>query len=223
MKKLLIFAYILTVLLFAGFARSEVTSTSMLVPQSAHFNTKHNLLYLNGLTDQSCLSKLTPHFEVINQNTAEIKFLGINISEICNLNTEEYFEVAFDVKTLGKMARQLNLNPLSSIQIQTQEGLLELPLLVKDLNSSFSFSSVSHMGLVLQLTNDSYALLTADENLILLNNTKIKWARFLNQNVVVFGHDLPFHLPVVELGKGNESDYAPESQLLVTAVTSNSL
>lgn len=192
MKNILIGIYIIAVLLISAFARA-----SQITIHSSNFNSKSNILKVNGYYNGICLKHVRPSLKVeqFNNGLPDYK-LNLLADEICPPQVRNYkFEMAIDSRTLGLPENEiLVLNFNHPVQKRTTN-----PILINNKYSySLDFSKLNLInGRVIRFEGSNqkpiYAVQTSNDEIFVLKGP-FDFSNYLDQNVSLKGYELKIQI-----------------------------
>jgi hypothetical protein len=184
--KWLLTIYVISILAWSGMLRAEEVLLS-----NAAFNQVHFELILSGQVVGACGVSLKPKI-IENQFTEDMPIVLVEVinqqnSECASDQTEEFFDIVLDVRSLGlKPGRSYNLAFLNTfINIPGPVYMVDVPA-----NSVFpNYNTVRASGLLQRSNSGQWYLETAMNDLTILK-TKLDLSRYLGQVVTIEGTEV---------------------------------
>lgn len=195
LKNTLIYIYIVTVLLLAGFARASTISIA-----EVDYNPSQMLLKISGQYIDGCNSKVAPQLSETQslgeKIVAEIKLNPVRTSDFCTqgFSFERQFDMVLDVRTLGLAAGFTYV-----LNISGTSGLHTLEIALPKNSSVGEFETTEHKGQVVALGDGSFALVKNQDDFVMLNST-IDLSKYNGQMVSISGIEFVHQVgPIVEV------------------------
>ncbi|HEX4926093.1 MAG TPA: hypothetical protein VFV50_18515 [Bdellovibrionales bacterium] len=214
LKRIIIIAYVLSVLMIAGLTQaSELSAMSVTKVQ---FDGNSQVILVEGFRGNACQRAPRPEVVSIDKRTRMVTMRIVskgNGLSFCTQKVEGRYELVVGVASL-----RLPENVPFTLHFENSQNVAPIEVVSTGMADGFPFSSVDMTGILIQEA-DGFSIQTRSENFKVVPNDIIDLGKFAGEVVDVSGHKIEFGLmPVDELNESVNGEL-PQS-LVVTGISS---
>ncbi len=215
-KRIVIIAYVMTVLLIAGFARAA--DHEAMAVTKVEVDEANQVILVEGFRNNGCQRYVRPVLVNVDRRLRKVVMkiaAQVETSQICSQQVEGHFQLLVSVPNL-----KLDANVPYELEFLNSQGVTPVEVTYNGEAQVSSFSSVEMTGILIQEVN-GFMIHTRKANFKIAPSF-IDFSLHAGDEVDVSGHEIPFELMPVDGDNLNMTvnDDSPKS-LVVTGIISH--
>jgi hypothetical protein len=213
LKRIIILAYVLSVLMIAGLTQASETASMAVTKVQADIG--NQTILVEGYRSDACQKSPRPEVVTIDRanHTVVMRVVSKGTGfQFCTQQISGRYEIILSIASL-----KLPENVPFTLHFQNSQGALPIEIVSTGMMDGFPFSSVDLTGILIQ-EGDNFSIQTRSENLKVVPSS-LDLSRFAGEIVEVSGHKVEFGLMPVDELNTNDNGELPKS-LVVTGITS---